>query len=483
MVGAFVGLNASSYWIDELFTTWVVSSHAGLPGLLSRLSADTHSPLYYLLAGGWSALFGSGETALRGLSAILACLSLLVLVFGLPRTVSWPGRLFAAAVAAGGAFWFTQSQNARDYSLSLVLSASLCALYLRSLDKPDDKRLALALAGIGAFGTLVNFYIGLLAAAVGLSRFLLARSGKRSSVLIAAAPTIVTLGYVFLIVRRYAQFDLHGGWMRNDVNWYWDQGQSVIGHDLGPPPLLFISLAGVVWIMARRSVSRLALSLILPPVLVLAMALVSSSVFAPNFTDTHFMTCAPFLWALLALAYDYLAVDLAKPLRLAAHGLALLVAAAGAWAPLARHFPRNEEWRESARYVGAEPACAGQPVPIVSGLDLPSRNHFDDTFIAYDYRYYLTGSHPLLLWPKAMAEDGDIPAGIAPVVAARSRGGCPIVLWAVHSFWNEADAADVAAQLSSRLHAKIQVRSFAHYSYEYGGVHIQTPNFVFVRAG
>ena len=63
--GAFTGLSASSLWIDELFTVYLIHHHGGLGEVFRRALTDTHPPLYYFLLYAWTQLAGLSETALR----------------------------------------------------------------------------------------------------------------------------------------------------------------------------------------------------------------------------------------------------------------------------------------------------------------------------------------------------------------------------------------------------------------------------------
>src|SRR3954467_11661171 len=103
---AFVGLDVSSYWIDELFTLFVIDHHGGVTEVLNRALTDTHPPAYYLIAHAWISLFGSSETALRGLSAIFAVAAVWVFFAVLKPWFSLPARAFATLVAAASTLTF-----------------------------------------------------------------------------------------------------------------------------------------------------------------------------------------------------------------------------------------------------------------------------------------------------------------------------------------------------------------------------------------
>src|ERR1700760_2727541 len=69
--GAFVGLGASGYWVDELWTLFVTDHH-GVGEVVRRALTDGHPPAYYLIIHAWIGLFGDSEAATRSFSAICA---------------------------------------------------------------------------------------------------------------------------------------------------------------------------------------------------------------------------------------------------------------------------------------------------------------------------------------------------------------------------------------------------------------------------
>ena len=70
-VGAFVGLDSSSMWHDELFTAYVSDpEQSSLPAMLLRAAEDVHPPGYYALVYGVTRIVG-GDFAVvaRGLGS------------------------------------------------------------------------------------------------------------------------------------------------------------------------------------------------------------------------------------------------------------------------------------------------------------------------------------------------------------------------------------------------------------------------------
>jgi uncharacterized membrane protein len=140
LIGAWIGLETSSLWLDELITRWIVIGDGGGDSLAARLATDVHPPLYYPLLYGYTRLLGTSDAALRSFSALAACAAVIVFISGTRRSFSLAGRLFGAGVATGSGFWFYQSQNVRDYGLSLLIAALILSLSLAILR--NDGRIA-----------------------------------------------------------------------------------------------------------------------------------------------------------------------------------------------------------------------------------------------------------------------------------------------------------------------------------------------------
>jgi hypothetical protein len=190
---------------------------------------------------------------------------------------------------------------------------------------------------------------------------------------------------------------------------------------------------------------RVTLFLAGVPVLVLAGAIVSSTLMAPNFWDRNFLIVSPFFWALSARAYDA-ATERAKPaLRLAlASALSLLVLsmASVAMARLPSGEPRvlYEPFRQSAQWIEALPACRGQALPVVT-TDHPSwyKLGYAETIYASAYGHYLQGFAPTeLVFSRDLAR-GTLPSSLKAELERRVAGeGCPVLAWSAHNMTAEA---------------------------------------------
>ncbi|TMI84887.1 MAG: phospholipid carrier-dependent glycosyltransferase [Bacillati bacterium ANGP1] len=98
----FLGLADRSLWFDEAYSVSV--THGSFLQLVWSVRLfDTHPPLYYALLKGWTLLFGSGEIAVRSLSAVFGVL-MVPLLYGFARRMAdREVALAAAALLAGSA--------------------------------------------------------------------------------------------------------------------------------------------------------------------------------------------------------------------------------------------------------------------------------------------------------------------------------------------------------------------------------------------
>jgi 4-amino-4-deoxy-L-arabinose transferase-like glycosyltransferase len=128
----FTRIGHQSFWLDESYTVDLVQRPFG--DMLSGVASDESTPpLYYIVAWLWEKLFGHGEAGLRSLSALFGTLAVPA-AWAAAREWFGPARapragLIAAALVAFNPFFVWYSQEARSYSL-LVLMAALTLLFL-----------------------------------------------------------------------------------------------------------------------------------------------------------------------------------------------------------------------------------------------------------------------------------------------------------------------------------------------------------------
>lgn len=468
-VFAFVGLDASDYWIDELYTVHVMGHGQGLAELWRRALTDTHPPLYYLLLYAWSQLAGNGEAALRLPSAVAAVLALGVFGLGLRRVFSPAALAFALAAGAVSVFWFEQSQNARSYALCLLLSAGLLvtAVALRRRAQagnafPFAHWAALSLLGLCA--SLTHSYLLLCVGMLLLFLVATLRELRLRAALAASALAIlaVNVGFVLLLLHSTQQ-DVHQLWFRNDARFFYLQVLSA-SRDLlsGGSMLAVLALLGgwlwrrlralphdPVWDRAQADWTAALCGCVLLGMVL--SGIVVSVVIAPSFSGRNLLTAAPFAWALLACLYDAAGPSACSRGGRVAAALLIVLVGAQLWLLRGRPLQRNEAWRGSAQVVQRLPGCSGVELPVVlpykfGPSSAPYRALAEQDF----FGHYLTGHRLRAYTPDELAgraaADG-LAARLATRAQAVAGGGCALLAWGVHDL-NAATALQLAQDLA-----------------------------------
>jgi mannosyltransferase len=199
----FANLGEQSLWVDEAYTARLLDGSLGdlLSGVAERESTP---PLYYVLVWAWAKVFGDTEVAMRSVSALagVACVPVMYMV---ARTLI--GRRAGAVAAAltatsSGLVWY--SQEARAYSLWLLLTALALLCWLRALDAPTKRNLGLwaALSGLA----ICAHYLAL-AFVLPQAAWLLRRHLRRGAGVAVGAVALVALALAPLALHQRA----HGG--------------------------------------------------------------------------------------------------------------------------------------------------------------------------------------------------------------------------------------------------------------------------------
>ena len=134
-VARFTRLGHQSYWYDEAHTVWLV--HFSFTKMLSLLpSTETSPPLYFVLAWIWAHLFGYGETALRSLSALAGVATVPVAYLAARQLFSRRIGVVAAALTATSPLLVWYAQEARAYSLMVLLTAIALLAFAHLRQRP-----------------------------------------------------------------------------------------------------------------------------------------------------------------------------------------------------------------------------------------------------------------------------------------------------------------------------------------------------------
>jgi 4-amino-4-deoxy-L-arabinose transferase-like glycosyltransferase len=144
----FSTLDLQSFWYDEAFTP-VHVLHASLSATMrAMVHTENTPPLWYLIEWADARALGTGEVALR-LPSALAGIATVPVMWGIGRELA--GRraaLIAAALTAVNPLFVWYSQEARAYSLFVLMAALAMLCFLRAEREPTRSRMVLfALAG------------------------------------------------------------------------------------------------------------------------------------------------------------------------------------------------------------------------------------------------------------------------------------------------------------------------------------------------
>jgi mannosyltransferase len=139
----FSTLGLQSYHHDEVITAGRVLPGSFIHMLREVRASESNPPLYYVLAWGWSKLFGTGEVGLRSLSALFGAATIPVAYLIGKELLSRRAGLITAALVAVNPMLIWYSQEARSYSLLVLLCAASLLFFLRARSSGDPWELAL----------------------------------------------------------------------------------------------------------------------------------------------------------------------------------------------------------------------------------------------------------------------------------------------------------------------------------------------------
>src|SRR5215211_6031275 len=184
----FATLDVQSFWYDESVSVSLIRE--GFSGMLDRIpGSESTPPLYYVLAWLWTRPFGTGEVGLRSLSALLGTLCVPAFWLAARELVSRRAALMVAALAAFSPILVWHSQEARAYSLLLLLGALAVLFFARSLRDGEGRDLA-AWAAFSALALTAHYFAIFLVLPEAI--WLLARAGDRRRAAIATALPVAT---------------------------------------------------------------------------------------------------------------------------------------------------------------------------------------------------------------------------------------------------------------------------------------------------
>jgi mannosyltransferase len=456
-------LGVRSFWLDE-----AVSATLARIDRYTFVSAVVHRQanmvFYYLLLRGWIRL-GSSEFALRSLSALFG-VAAIPAMYLLGKQLFGPRAGRVAALLLGvHTFHIRYSQEARSYSLLMLLALLSSLFFLRSLEQPSRANWAayIALSTLMVYSQVFGGWVLL---AQWSSLLLFRGHGKipgqfpgriyRKRFLFSATAIcflITPLAYCLLFVSDRSQL----AWLvRPSAQDLYKFCLDLTGNG-GPMPLaayLALVLAAVTAAILRRESQTdspelwkhwfLLLWLVLPPVLLLAIS-VRWPVFEPRFL----IVCIPPLLLLVAdgLGQVRSRIFFATPLMIL---LALSLAGVDYYCRGRVDNQYTDDWRDATRYVLSQ-AEAGDAVVFTYSEEQLAFDEYQSRFHATAapiHKYPDETDAELLMRRPSRLDSGSLDDII---------GGCRRV-WVISAFQPDRLSRQVDATL--RTHFSVQ-KSFA----------------------
>lgn len=136
LIGLFLrlyDLGTQSIWWDEAYS--VLLSKMSLSQIVQATGTDVHPPLYYFILHYWVTLFGTSEVAVRLLSVLFGVLAIPMIYLVGRQLFDEKVGLVAAFILAFSSFNIYYSQEARMYSLMVLLALLSMYFFLRFLQR------------------------------------------------------------------------------------------------------------------------------------------------------------------------------------------------------------------------------------------------------------------------------------------------------------------------------------------------------------
>ena len=365
-----------SFSNDEPFT--VERAGGELGALLSSVrTTESTPPLFYYLAWGWEKVFGSGETGMRLLPALLG--TLLVPVTWAAARVTLPPRsaLIGAALVALSPLLVWYSQEARPYALFALLATGGFLFFVRVLHgrRGASADRDLVLWSLLSVAALLTHYFAVFAVGTQALWLLIERADLRGRVALAAAAPALA-GVALLPLLREQEENVPRAWTESFTLWDQLRG-SVQELAVGlrwtwlvqrPGVLAILGLSAAALVLLVRRGSRAERTGALPAALVAAVVLagpVVASLVGANLVASRNAIAAWPLAAIVAGA-GLSAVGARRTGAALAVALCSIMLAIDVAVPLDERLQRDD-WEELV--AGARPLGREEAVAVLRGFE------------------------------------------------------------------------------------------------------------------
>jgi uncharacterized membrane protein len=363
------GLDYQSLWTDEIYSLMVTDPTLRFHEFWSRVLADTHPPIYYLVLRLSSSVFGQSEIAVRAPSAFFGALTLGAVAMIPGSVLSRSSRLpFLLLLAISpGAVWY--AREARSYALLLLLSTvtTLACLWFVKSSQHEARNARIAVVMLGVVSALASFthYFGfILAAAAFLTCFVLTNSQRRVGLVLAgtgvAACVAPWVAYHSQLIDPHRATWIGELSLAASLHWFEYLsfgGTSSLAVFMGTAAVL-IATGG--WHRLMGSSSNIWACVLLCAVTLVVAAAISFH--TPILTSRNMIVVLPALYLIAA----ELTSSLVKRWGKLAGATYLAIQAGLMGRPVAAYYTTeiNEQWRDSAALVLRTPGCQSSAVRV-----------------------------------------------------------------------------------------------------------------------
>jgi mannosyltransferase len=409
---SFLYLDTKSFWLDEVYSvSFAELSWSRLWALISQSEANA-SP-YYVLLKIWAGVFGDGEFAARSLSAIFGVGAVFMTCAIGVRLFDIRTGLAAGLILAVNAFFIRYAQEARGYTLVLLLVTFSMYLFIRAIESQQYKYyVALGLtnalvlyAHFCGFFVLVAQFVSLVFVPPGTIRW------KRALTCAIVTASLASPLGVFMLTHQSNPL----GWVsKPSLQDLYSLFKRITGTEKGnflqrmlfvsyfiPCFLSFVCAIGTL-VRLKRSRLLWRYGLLLCWFFVPILSLYLVSMFKPAFVSRYLILCLP---GLVLLAGAGLLSFRTKRLYMVGTAILLILSL---HAVFYVYYPdKKEDWRSAARLI-AQNAKAGDAIffygpPAIIPFEYYYRkmNRWTDTLVSV-YPAPLGG--PLLTWTSNPSE-------------------------------------------------------------------------------
>lgn len=333
-------LGASSFWRDEVAS--VVFAKASVDELLTLVGRDrekvglVNMATYYLILHFWLVI-GETEARIRLFSVLAGVLAVVPVYFVARRIAGWLAGALAAVCFALLPFTIHYSQEARGYSLAMLVAGGLTWLVLIGVERRSLWPW-LTYGIVATLGLYVHFFVALVIGAHGL--WLLATRqvpGWRAS-LVALVPMVAGVIPIPFAIGEY------GGGHRWIGGVTLHQVTTTVTGLVGSPWVALAALGlGALAVFAQRTDRRLWLlvgAALLPIVITVILSMVK-----PLLVPRYLVVSLPAIAVLVGCGLVALRAQW-RVVAIVALGAAMLVNVPRAYADI-----RQQDWRGAARWI------------------------------------------------------------------------------------------------------------------------------------